>query len=60
MVQRLVWEKHYSTFPLIDPKGPGNGAYRVIRGGSWKDGAVACQSALAPGELRGQEELCRL
>jgi formylglycine-generating enzyme required for sulfatase activity len=40
-----VWEwvadwyghSYYSTTPDINPKGPGTGQYRVIRGGGWSD-----------------------
>ncbi|MBN1150021.1 SUMF1/EgtB/PvdO family nonheme iron enzyme [candidate division WOR-3 bacterium] len=40
-----VWEwcndyygsEYYSNSPSQDPKGPGSGSYKVIRGGSWED-----------------------
>ncbi len=46
-----VWEwcwDRYGNYPeglAIDPKGPANGWFRVIRGGGWKGEAVNCRSA---------------
>ena len=46
-----VWEwcsDRYGDYPkeaAIDPQGPRNGAYRVLRGGSWRHVASDCRSA---------------
>jgi formylglycine-generating enzyme required for sulfatase activity len=39
------WYGSYASGPVIDPQGPDNGAYRVIRGGSWRSVAHRCRSA---------------
>jgi len=39
------WYGVYSTLPQTDPKGRENGTYRVIRGGSWANGAGCCRAA---------------
>jgi formylglycine-generating enzyme required for sulfatase activity len=37
---------YYRTSPAVDPKGPASaGSFRVMRGGSWNFGPVACRSA---------------
>jgi formylglycine-generating enzyme required for sulfatase activity len=49
-----VWEwcsdwyedKYYANSPDENPKGPSSGAYRVIRGGSWRSSAGGCRSAV--------------
>src|SRR5262249_21296830 len=38
-------EDYYRTSSHVDPQGPDNGYYRVLRGGSWYDGASRCRSA---------------
>jgi serine/threonine-protein kinase len=38
-------ETYYSTAPLINPPGPAEGDYRVIRGGSWYSTAAGVRSA---------------
>jgi formylglycine-generating enzyme required for sulfatase activity len=35
------WYGPYSAGEAVDPKGPGSGDYRVVRGGSWMSGASA-------------------
>ena len=46
-----VWEwcsDWYGTYPggsVTDPNGPGSGAVRVLRGGSWYAGGQSCRSA---------------
>jgi len=47
-----VWEwcsDRYGEYPkgaVSDPTGPKEGSFRVLRGGSWNDGAARCRSAL--------------
>jgi formylglycine-generating enzyme required for sulfatase activity len=36
---------YYKTNPTNDPKGPGSGTSRVVRGGSWRGNAGGCRSA---------------
>jgi formylglycine-generating enzyme required for sulfatase activity len=35
----------YTTEPVIDPQGPGEGTERVRRGGAWYQSAFSCRSA---------------
>jgi len=44
-VQDWYGKTYYANSPETDPKGPSNGDYRVIRGGSWSFGAELCRSA---------------
>ena len=42
------WCADWSDLDLqggVDPSGPASGAVRVIRGGSWRDGAIYCRAA---------------
>lgn len=45
-------EAFYKSAPLRDPSGPASGKFRVMRGGSWRNGSDRCRStyrnALAP------------
>jgi formylglycine-generating enzyme required for sulfatase activity len=38
-VQDWCAENYYQQSPVLDPKGLESGTYRVVRGGSWNDGA---------------------
>jgi len=40
------WYLGYEPDPAIDPAGPDNGAFRVLRGGSWYVGPEDCRSAI--------------
>ena len=48
------WKGSYSSAPQMNPTGAGNGWYRVLRGGSWFNGAKDCRSSYrdydAPGD----------
>jgi formylglycine-generating enzyme required for sulfatase activity len=39
------WYGEYPNGAVSDPVGPGEGAFRVIRAGSWLHGAAGCRSA---------------
>jgi formylglycine-generating enzyme required for sulfatase activity len=39
------WYGSYSAGLQVDPKGPGTGPARVVRGGSWNDSGPNCRSA---------------
>ena len=38
------WYGPYSAGSVIDPVGPSEGSYRVIRGGSWRFGGIDCKA----------------
>ncbi len=40
------FKKYDAKSPLVDPRGAALAADRVIRGGSWRDAAVECRSAM--------------
>jgi len=55
------WDKcnygdSYADIEVEDPVGPPSGALRVVRGGSWDDGAVVCRSALRGGNRPGDRD----
>ncbi|MBN2210933.1 MAG: formylglycine-generating enzyme family protein [Sedimentisphaerales bacterium] len=37
-------EDYYKQSPATDPAGPAEGSHRILRGGSWSDGAFYCRS----------------
>ena len=42
-------EKYYANSDKTDPRGPGSGTLRVVRGGSWLSSPQDCRSALRHG-----------
>lgn len=46
-------EDYYATAPRENPTGPPTGSYRVIRGGSYGDGAIYCRAAFREGNKPG-------
>ncbi|MFM7864603.1 MAG: formylglycine-generating enzyme family protein, partial [Planctomycetaceae bacterium] len=39
------WKGDYPSTPLTDPRGPGSGSSRVLRGGSWRYGPSSVRCA---------------
>jgi formylglycine-generating enzyme required for sulfatase activity len=46
-------EGYYGKSPPSDPKGPSEGVYRVVRGGSWYSRGSGCRSAYRSGRAPG-------
>jgi formylglycine-generating enzyme required for sulfatase activity len=44
-VQDWYDDRYYAHSPGADPQGAPSGSYRVLRGGSWLNGAAGCRSA---------------
>jgi formylglycine-generating enzyme required for sulfatase activity/serine/threonine protein kinase len=44
------WHGEYPKGKTIDPRGPGEGSYRVVRGGSWSDNGSDCRAAARSGD----------
>ncbi|MBM3903474.1 MAG: formylglycine-generating enzyme family protein [Verrucomicrobia bacterium] len=51
------WSGEYPTGSVTDPTGPNSGSVRVIRGGSWSDGARDARSADRDGRVPGARGL---
>jgi len=45
-VQDWYDKEYYANSPETDPKGPADGSYRVLRGGSWAHDVVICRPAM--------------
>ena len=56
------WSGNYLQNDVVDPKGPNEGKYRVIRGGSWIHFPGACRSAFRgkDGPTHSPQVGCRL
>ena len=39
----LDWQGEYARGRISDPRGPGSGSQRIVRGGSWLDDSTYCQ-----------------
>ncbi len=52
------WYGEYATADAVDPIGPSEGTYRVLRGGSAYSGAADCRSA-ARSRCHGDGRYCR-
>ncbi len=48
------WKGDYPSSSQRDPGGPSSGGYRVVRGGSWSDGATDIRSAYRLGLMPDQ------
>jgi formylglycine-generating enzyme required for sulfatase activity len=54
-----AYELHYyAGSPAENPRGPGEGKKRVLRGGAWNSTADCCRSAYRLGEDPGFEDAC--
>ncbi|MGD0092955.1 MAG: SUMF1/EgtB/PvdO family nonheme iron enzyme, partial [Planctomycetota bacterium] len=52
-VQDFFNDKYYTESPLLDPKGPANGAERVLRGGAWDDRPDNCRASRRHRDIPG-------
>ena len=43
------WDGKYSSSSQVNPTGANSGAFRIIRGGSWRDDAMYCRSSFRDG-----------
>jgi len=50
------WYGDYSKKSVINPIGAKSGDYRLLRGGSWYDGAGGCRSAVRDGDGPGRRD----
>lgn len=53
-----VYVPDYRDRTALDPKGPVQGELRVLRGGSWREAAALCRSAVRRGtnpDTRGED-----
>lgn len=50
------WYGNYSSGSVTDPRAPGSGDGRVLRGGCWNDTAVGCRSANRLGGMPGYRD----
>lgn len=48
-------EKYYNYGPSNNPRGPGTGKYRVLRGGSWGYGSSGCLAKGRSGTKQGNQ-----
>jgi len=61
-----VWEwcndfyqvDYYAEAPRQDPRGPGEGQNKVLRGGAWRFGAESCRSGYRYNENPGYADVC--
>lgn len=51
-------EDYYVASPTEDPRGPGEGPKRVMRGGSWNSKAEACRATQRQADVPGITDAC--
>jgi formylglycine-generating enzyme required for sulfatase activity len=51
-------EAYYATSPSRDPRGPGQGPLRVLRGGSWKSARRDCRVTARAADNPGISDAC--